>query len=47
MEYKCKKCGYKWESRKEKPKCCPLCKQYIITKEDIKLEEKNGKNEKK
>ena len=24
----CRKCGYVWESRKLKPKCCPQCKSY-------------------
>ncbi len=28
MEYKCKLCGYEWESRKEIPKQCPKCKRY-------------------
>ena len=25
----CPKCGYEWVSRKEKPKACPYCKQYL------------------
>ncbi|MEK6882314.1 MAG: hypothetical protein AABY22_22030 [Nanoarchaeota archaeon] len=28
-KFKCKKCDYTWESRKENPKACPSCKQYI------------------
>jgi predicted Zn-ribbon and HTH transcriptional regulator len=24
----CVKCGYKWSSKKEKPKSCPACKSY-------------------
>lgn len=31
-EYKCKKCGYEWESKKDNPKrdprSCPSCKSY-------------------
>ena len=30
---KCKKCGYVWESRIDKPKACPVCKQYSWQKE--------------
>ena len=26
--FKCKHCGYEWWSRVEKPKSCPMCKQY-------------------
>ena len=26
---KCKRCGYKWDSRLERPKCCSFCKQFI------------------
>tara|TARA_Y100000034_G_C6896803_1_gene413643 strand:+ start:1872 stop:1994 length:123 start_codon:yes stop_codon:yes gene_type:complete len=26
---KCHHCGYKWESRKDKPKECPRCKRRI------------------
>ena len=25
-QYKCYKCEYEWEARKEKPKACPRCK---------------------
>ena len=25
---KCKQCGYRWESRKDKPISCPNCKRY-------------------
>ena len=28
MECKCKVCGYKWNSKVNKPKCCPKCKRY-------------------
>ena len=31
MEQKCEKCGYKWESRVEKPRQCPNCKRQINT----------------
>ena len=24
----CKKCGHKWESRKDEPVACPKCKRY-------------------
>ena len=27
-EFKCKKCGYEWRSRKTFPKACPNCKRY-------------------
>lgn len=37
MKCTCKHCGYKWESRVEKPVSCPYCKQYIKrAKEDRK-----------
>ena len=37
MKNKCKLCGYEWNSRVEKPKCCPKCKRYDYqTKEDEK-----------
>ena len=26
--FKCLKCGYEWESRKESPRSCPRCKRY-------------------
>lgn len=26
MKCVCKKCGYEWESRVERPKACPECK---------------------
>jgi len=29
---KCQKCGYEWKNRTEKPKACPLCKQYTYEK---------------
>ncbi len=29
MKQECKKCGYKWDSRKEKPRQCPNCKRQI------------------
>jgi predicted Zn-ribbon and HTH transcriptional regulator len=25
----CKKCGHEWIVRVEKPKSCPMCKQYL------------------
>jgi predicted Zn-ribbon and HTH transcriptional regulator len=25
----CPHCGYEWEPRVEKPKSCPMCKQYL------------------
>ena len=25
---KCKKCGYKWDSKLDKPISCPKCKSY-------------------
>lgn len=28
MKHRCKKCKYKWESRKDDPKECPRCKRY-------------------
>lgn len=28
MQHTCKRCGYTWESKKEKPKACPNCKSY-------------------
>lgn len=40
MKCKCSKCGYEWESRIEKPKACPLCKQYI---KPVKGEQKESK----
>ncbi len=32
MIMKCKnpKCEYEWESRKPNPKCCPMCKRYLV-----------------
>jgi predicted Zn-ribbon and HTH transcriptional regulator len=39
MEHECKRCGHKWESRVEKPQCCPRCKSYVYMKEDTR----NGK----
>lgn len=40
MKCKCKKCGYEWLSRIEKPKACPACKQYGWQKEDkVRVEE--------
>ena len=27
MKCTCKRCGYTWESRTDKPKSCPNCKQ--------------------
>lgn len=37
-ELSCKRCGYKWYSRKqkEKPKQCPSCKTYAWDKEKQK-----------
>lgn len=26
---KCASCGWEWEKRKEKPRTCPRCRQYI------------------
>ena len=34
--YKCYKCKYEWEKRKDKPKACPRCK----TRLDIVFKEK-------
>ena len=36
-EYKCYKCGYKWETIVEKPKSCPRCKTRLdyVFKEKI------------
>ncbi len=33
MMMKCKNitCEYEWEPRKANPKCCPVCKQYLMT----------------
>lgn len=28
----CPHCGYEWENRIEKPKSCPMCKQYLEKK---------------
>jgi rubrerythrin len=47
-KYKCKKCSYEWESRKETPISCPRCKRYDYDKEDSQLEKckeviQNGK----
>lgn len=28
MKQICLRCGYKWDSNKEKPKACPNCKSY-------------------
>jgi predicted Zn-ribbon and HTH transcriptional regulator len=25
----CPHCSYEWENRIDKPKCCPMCKQYL------------------
>jgi len=33
---KCKRCGYKWQSRVEKPKACPAC---LSRKWDVEKEE--------
>jgi predicted Zn-ribbon and HTH transcriptional regulator len=38
-DYECKKCGYKWKSRVEKPSACPRCKRY-----DYDIEEKEIHN---
>lgn len=27
-EHKCLRCGWKWESKLERPASCPMCKQY-------------------
>jgi len=32
MKFKCKICGYEWESRVAKPKQCPRCKRYDYEK---------------
>jgi len=33
MKCKCKRCGYKWESRVKDPKVCPRCKRYDFDKD--------------
>jgi len=33
---KCKRCGYKWIPRTEKPKRCPNCSSRVWDKEDKK-----------
>jgi rubrerythrin len=35
-EVTCPHCGYSWESRKEKPKKCPLCIKWINKPKPIK-----------
>jgi hypothetical protein len=32
----CPHCLYEWEPRKEKPKTCPRCKQYLEKREKLK-----------
>lgn len=29
---KCPMCGYEWEAKVDKPKCCPSCKSYKISR---------------
>jgi rubrerythrin len=29
MNNTCPHCGYSWQARAKKPKCCPLCKRYL------------------
>jgi rubrerythrin len=44
MKMICPKCNYTWESKTDKkPKACPLCKTYLIKKEDYKKKEEAGK----
>ena len=28
-ECECKRCGYKWHSRRDMPVSCPKCKSYV------------------
>jgi len=42
---KCKRCGYEWDSRKEKPKSCPNCKRYDWNNDKIIKESKNEGDE--
>lgn len=39
MEIQCLKCGYKWKSKKEKPKSCPKCKSYTWDVKSIEDED--------
>lgn len=32
-ELVCPRCGYKWESRKLKPRVCPYCKRHLFDPE--------------
>jgi len=32
MKCICKKCGWSWTARVDKPACCPACKQYNYDK---------------
>jgi predicted Zn-ribbon and HTH transcriptional regulator len=38
-KYKCKRCGYEWKSRVEKPLTCPRCKRYDYNSDYEKLAE--------
>ena len=32
-QIKCKRCGYEWITRIDKPKACPRCKRYDYDKD--------------
>ena len=43
---KCLRCGYEWNSEKEKFKCCPVCRNYRWneTKRDVNRNKKFQRN---
>ena len=43
-EYRCKRCGYKWVPRTDKPLTCPKCRSPYWYKERRNGEIKDGKN---
>ena len=43
---KCSKCDHEWIPHVEKPKACPRCKNYLVSKKEIDAKKKARKMKK-